>query len=426
MPAMHLDDQQIARVTAYLESLALKTAPRTAPGNCTRETTDMATFAPPPGTPPALHEEEQPLGRRRILVEYLHGWVVTTDHKRLGILYILSGLVFLLIGGLEATVIRLQLAWPGQHVVSAETFNRLFTMHGTTMVFFVGMPMLLGFGNYLIPLMLGARDMAFPRLNAFSFWISLFGGLLLYYSVVGGDGLYGAGTAPDVGWFAYAPLTSKVFSPGHSAGLLDAGRAPQRHRFRGHRAEHRNHDAVPAMPRHEADEHAAAGVAVPCDRLPDPGGSQSVDRSADHAVPRPLSWGTLLRYAGGRLCRAVDALLLDLRASRGVHPGAACVCLRERDHSGVLAQGHLRISRHGHCNGGHRLHQPERVGAPHVYGRPGAGAERLLHARDHDHCGAYRHQDLQLAGDRCGEAASASRHRCCSRQLFCSIFLWRA
>ncbi len=176
----------------------------------------MATFAPQPGTQHALEQEVQP-SRGRILVEYLHGWMVTTDHKRIGILYLLSALVFLVIGGLEATVIRVQLAWPGQHVVSAATYNRLFTMHGTTMVWFVGMPILLGFGNYLIPLMLGARDMAFPRLNAFSFWISLFGGLLLYFSVLGGDGLYGAGTAPDVGWFAYAPLTSKVFSPGHSA-----------------------------------------------------------------------------------------------------------------------------------------------------------------------------------------------------------------
>jgi cytochrome c oxidase subunit 1 len=92
----------------------------------------------------------------------------------------------------------------------------MFTMHGTTMIFFVVMPMLFGFANYLIPLMIGARDMAFPRLNAFSFWVTAFGGLLLYFSLVGANGLYGAGNAPDVGWFAYAPLTSQTFSPGHS------------------------------------------------------------------------------------------------------------------------------------------------------------------------------------------------------------------
>ncbi len=131
-------------------------------------------------------------------------------------MYIVYALIFLVIGGLEAVLMRIQLAIPNNHFVSPETFNRLFTMHGTTMVFFVGMPILFGFGNYLIPLMIGARDMAFPRLNAFSFWISAFGGTLLYFSYVGGSGLYGAGSAPDVGWFAYAPLTAHVFSPGHS------------------------------------------------------------------------------------------------------------------------------------------------------------------------------------------------------------------
>src|ERR1700747_2600727 len=146
----------------------------------------------------------------------LHEWVTTVDHKRLGVLYILYALLFLVIAGVEALIIRIQLMFPHNHFVSPEVFNRLFTMHGTTMVFFMGMPILFGFGNYLVPLMIGARDMAFPRLNAFSFWISAFGGLLLYFSYLGGDGLYGAGSAPDVGWFAYAPLTAKVFSPGHS------------------------------------------------------------------------------------------------------------------------------------------------------------------------------------------------------------------
>ena len=100
--------------------------------------------------------------------------------------------------------------------VSPQVFNRMFTMHGTTMIFFVAMPLVFGFANYLVPLMIGARDMAFPRLNAFSFWMTAFGGLLLYFSLVGANGLYGAGNAPDVGWWAYAPLTSPAFSPGHS------------------------------------------------------------------------------------------------------------------------------------------------------------------------------------------------------------------
>src|SRR5271168_4948157 len=152
----------------------------------------------------------------RTITERLHDWVVTVDHKKLGILYIVYALCFLSIGGTEATIMRIQLMVPNNHFVSPEVFNQLFTMHGTTMIFFVAMPMLIGFGTYLIPLMIGTRDMAFPRLNALSFWLTAFGGLLLYFSFIGANGLYGAGSAPDVGWFAYAPLTSHTFSPGHS------------------------------------------------------------------------------------------------------------------------------------------------------------------------------------------------------------------
>jgi len=155
-------------------------------------------------------------GAHRPLLAVLHEWVVTVDHKRLGVMYVVSGLAFLLVAGLEASTMRLQLVWSGLHVVPPGTFNRLFTMHGTTMVFLVGIPIVFGFANYLVPLMIGARDLAFPRLNAFGFWAFLFGGLLLHFSFVGGEGLYGGGSAPDVGWFAYAPLTGRAFSPGNS------------------------------------------------------------------------------------------------------------------------------------------------------------------------------------------------------------------
>src|SRR5579862_5807714 len=155
-------------------------------------------------------------GSKRTLTERLHSWVVTVDHKRLGILYILYSTLFLLVGGAEALFIRIQLAFPHNHFLSAQVYNRFFTMHGTTMVFLVGMPFLFGFANYIVPLQIGARDMAFPRLNAFSFWLTAFGGLLLYYSFIGGGGLYGVGSAPDVGWWAYAPLTARAFSPGHA------------------------------------------------------------------------------------------------------------------------------------------------------------------------------------------------------------------
>src|SRR5215510_8845572 len=150
------------------------------------------------------------------LVERLHTWVTTVDHKRLGILYIVYALSFLVVGGIEATIMRIQLIRPLNTFVSPQVFNQMFTMHGTTMIFFFAMPLVFGFANYLVPLMIGARDMAFPRLNAFSFWLTATGGFLLYFSFIGGYGLYGAGTAPDVGWFAYAPLTARTFSVGHS------------------------------------------------------------------------------------------------------------------------------------------------------------------------------------------------------------------
>jgi cytochrome c oxidase subunit 1 len=169
----------------------------------------MSVVAPPIAAPDAAIE-------RAGLLTQVHEWVVTVDHKRLGVMYVVAGLAFFLLAGLEASVIRWQLAAAGNTVVSPQVFNRLFTVHGTTMIFLVGIPIVFGFANYLVPLMIGARDLAFPRLNAFGFWAFLFGGALLYFSFLGGDGLYGAGSAPDVGWFAYAPLTARAFSPGNS------------------------------------------------------------------------------------------------------------------------------------------------------------------------------------------------------------------
>ncbi|MDB6019107.1 MAG: cytochrome c oxidase, subunit [Pedosphaera sp.] len=136
---------------------------------------------------------------------WLYGWITTVDHKRIGILYLLSAMVFFVIGGLEALLMRLQLARPNNSLLSPDFYNQMFTMHGTTMIFLVGMPMLIGFANYFVPLMIGARDMAFPRLNAMSVWLLIFGGVLLYFSFV-------TGGAPAVGWFAYAPLSEQAFS----------------------------------------------------------------------------------------------------------------------------------------------------------------------------------------------------------------------
>jgi cytochrome c oxidase subunit I len=138
------------------------------------------------------------------LTEKIRAWLTTVDHRRLGVLYILFALVFLIVAGTEATIMRVQLIRPNNDFVSPQVFNRMFTMYGTTMIFFVAMPLVFGFANYLIPLMIGARDMAFPRLNAFSFWIMALGALLLYWSCLGGRGFFAMGNAPIkiFNWFA--------------------------------------------------------------------------------------------------------------------------------------------------------------------------------------------------------------------------------
>jgi len=137
----------------------------------------------------------------------LKSWLATVDHKRIGIMYGVAAMIYFVVGGVEALIIRAQLAAADGTVVGADTFNQLFTMHGTTMVFLVLMPLSAALFNYMIPLMIGARDVAFPRLNAFSFWTFLFGSILLNLS-------FFIGSPPDAGWFGYANLTSKQYSPG--------------------------------------------------------------------------------------------------------------------------------------------------------------------------------------------------------------------
>src|SRR5438874_8020458 len=144
--------------------------------------------------------------RKRLEETYIGDWLMTTDHKKIGIMYMITGFFFLMSGGVEALLIRTQLAVPNGHVLTPEVYNQIFTMHGVTMIFLFVMPTLTGFGNYIVPLMIGARDMAFPRLNAFGYWVVLFGGLFLNSSF-----LFGA--APNAGWFAYAPLT-ELSGPG--------------------------------------------------------------------------------------------------------------------------------------------------------------------------------------------------------------------
>lgn len=146
----------------------------------------------------------------------LHEWVTTVDHKKIGIMYVVMAVVFLVIAGSEAVLMRWQLWSPGKTLLRPDVFNQLFTLHGTTMVFFMGMPILIGIGNYMVPLMIGARDMAFPRLNAMGFWATFFGGCLVYISFV-------TGGAPAIGWFALAPLTETTFARSAATDLWALG-----------------------------------------------------------------------------------------------------------------------------------------------------------------------------------------------------------
>jgi cytochrome c oxidase subunit 1 len=159
--------------------------------------------------PAASNGSTVPLLKRPQAMHGFWSWITTVDHKRIGILYGVTAMVFFLLGGVEALLIRLQLAQPNGDVLSADAYNQVFTMHGTTMIFLVVMPLSAAFFNYLAPIMVGARDVAFPRLNALSYWIFLMGGLFLYSSFL-------LGGAPNGGWFGYAPNTSITFSPGHN------------------------------------------------------------------------------------------------------------------------------------------------------------------------------------------------------------------
>jgi len=135
-------------------------------------------------------------------------WLTTIDHKKIGVLYGVTAFILFLTGGIEAALLRLQLAAPGMNFISPEIYNQLFTMHGTTMIFLAIMPMGAAFFNFLIPLQIGARDVAFPRLNAFSYWTFLAGAIMLKSS-------WFLGGAPNAGWFGYAPITEIAYNPGH-------------------------------------------------------------------------------------------------------------------------------------------------------------------------------------------------------------------
>jgi cytochrome c oxidase subunit 1 len=167
----------------------------------------MATVTEPMTFEGAVARPAGGIFRRPVAARGVWAWMTTIDHKKIGILYLATAFVFFLIGGVEALLLRIQLGSPNNTFLTASQYNQVFTMHGTTMIFLVVMPLSAGFANYLVPLMIGARDVAFPRLNAFGYWTFVVGGLFMYSS-------FFLGGAPNGGWFGYTPLTSTM--PGHN------------------------------------------------------------------------------------------------------------------------------------------------------------------------------------------------------------------
>ena len=178
----------------------------------------MAIIERPAPTVPAVVTPTSTYGvlKRPVSTTGWRSWVFTVDHKKLGIMYGVTAMFFFIVGGVEALLIRLQLAAPNGKVLNADLYNQMFTMHATTMVFLFVMPMAAAFANYFVPLQIGARDVAFPRLNAFGFWALLFGGIFLNLA-------WFLGGAADGGWFMYAPNSGPVFSPTHGVDFWALG-----------------------------------------------------------------------------------------------------------------------------------------------------------------------------------------------------------
>ena len=188
-------------------------------------------------------------------------WITTTDHKKIGIMYLWTVAVFFLLGGVEALLIRVQLGAPDNTLLTPEKYNQLFTMHGTTMIFLVIVPVWAGFANYLLPLMIGARDVAFPRLNAWSYWMFLFGGIALYASLFF--------TPPEAGWFSYVPLSLERVLAQRRAGRVDLHGPPHRPVVDARRGQLHRHDPQHARARHGLGPPAAVRVDDPDLLVPD-------------------------------------------------------------------------------------------------------------------------------------------------------------
>ena len=374
-------------------------------------------FTPPP--PERVGEEHGSMTR---IVQEL---VYTVDHKKLGLMYIGAGFLFFVVAGIMATLMRMQLFFPGSKFLEPDVFNRFFTMHGTTMIFLVAMPIMFGFANYLVPLMIGTRDMAFPRLNAFGFWVFLFGGLLLFVSYFTAPGLYDAGSAPDVGWFAYAPLTAKAFSRGHSTdywtlSLLLSGIG-----------------SIATAINVLVTVFCLRCKGMTLGKMPLFVWMMLVTSFLVVIAMPPLSACQIMLL----LDRYLGAKFFDTQAGGSAvlwqhffwifgHPEVYILVLPAFAIASEVIPVFSRKPIFGYpvmvaATVSIALHQPGRVGAPHVHRRHDLDRQHLLRHLDDDYRGADRHQDLQLARHDVRAGRSASTRRCSSASAFSFNFSLR-
>ena len=313
---------------------------------------------------------------------------------------------------------RTQLAIPDNTLLTPERYNQILTMHGTTMIFLVVVPVWAGFANYLLPLMIGARDVAFPRLNAWSYWMYLFGGLALYASMFF--------SPPEAGWFSYVPLSLKQYSATngqeawiymvHLTGLSSIiGAINFIATIHNMRAPGMGWGRMPLFVWTILIYAYLIIVALTSPR-----------RDRDDAAAGPQLRHRLLRSGAGRLGAALAAPVLVLRAPRGLHPRAAGVRRLLRDPAGVRPQADLRLQGDRGGHGRHRLPRHARVGAPHVRDADVDRRARVLHALELHHRRADGREDLQLDRDAVARHGRVDDRRCCTASAASSRSRWAA
>ena len=357
---------------------------------------------------------EQVEAPERRLIEVIPGpknkgiltYLTSTDHKQIGINYMVTSFIMFLIAGAMAILMRVQLAVPNNNFVSLETFNELFTIHGTIMLFVFLGPFAFGTANYLVPIQIGAPDMAFPRFNAFSYWLFLGGCVTLLSSFLCSSG------AAQWGWFAYAPLTEYHPLPRPGRRPVDRGRGPGRLLEHVHRHQPHHDRVLLAGAGNGHVPHADLHLEPAGHRLPGPAGLPGAHRRPRPAVDRPAPRDELLRPDPRRPADPVAGPVLVLRPPGGLHPGPAFLRDGHGNDLDLLPEARVRLQGHGLRHAVDRRPVHGRVGAPHVHDRRRAAA--VLHHHDPAHLGARPGSSSSTGSGPCSGARSGSTRPCCS------------